>query len=271
LLLAHALGVKQEDIIAGRIPPDPQGLARFEDALSRRIAHEPIAYITGQREFWSLPFAVDKRVLIPRPESEVLVEEALRQFPEHDAALDVLDLGTGSGCLLLAFLSERPRARGFGVDSSADAVTVASRNARALQLSDRTQFAACDWSGISGAFDIVFANPPYVRTDEIEALAPDVSCYEPRAALDGGTDGLDAYRAIASVLPRLLGSESRAFVELGRGQGPSVAAIFAGHGLDVEGFVNDLAYVPRCLVVVAGIEAPPVRQKKDMEKEMRSG
>jgi release factor glutamine methyltransferase len=271
LLLAHVCGASVIDIVADRIAPGADALARFEAALARRIGHEPIAYIAGQREFWSLPFAVDKSVLIPRPESEVLIEEALRRFPEREAKLNVLDLGTGSGCLLLAFLSERPQARGLGIDVSADAVAIAECNAHRLGLSARARFLAGDWTEHTGTFDVVLANPPYIKTGDLPSLAPDVVAYEPRIALDGGPDGLNAYRAIAAILPGFLGASSCAFIELGQGQRDSVARIFAAAGLDIEGFVNDLSYIPRCLVAGSGAKAPHVKQKKDMEKETRSG
>jgi release factor glutamine methyltransferase len=271
LLLAHALGVSQDNIIAGAHVPNAAELVRFEDALARRIAREPMAYILGRREFWSLSFAIDPAVLIPRPESERLVEEALRLFPDANAPLRVLDLGTGSGCLLLAFLSERPRASGVGVDISAEAIKVATQNARALGMADRAKLFRASWNTLSGRFDVVIANPPYVRSGDIRGLALDIAGYEPQIALDGGLDGLDCYRSIATVVPRLLSPLGRVFVELGEHQARSVSEIFAAEGLAVEGIVNDFAYIPRCLVATAGTKEPRVKQKIHMEKETRSG
>jgi release factor glutamine methyltransferase len=271
LLLAHAMGVRAEDIVAGRAVPNEEQQNRFEAFIARRIAHEPVAYITGVREFWSLPFLVDTNVLIPRPESETLVEEALRRFPDKDARLDVLDLGTGSGCLLLAFLSERPNARGLGIDRSEAAVAVARRNAEALRLDARARFEVRDWKTISESHDVILTNPPYIKGSDITALAPDVAAYEPQSALDGGPDGLDCYREIARLLQQALAAGGLAFVELGQGQAEAVARIFADNAVDVEGFVNDLAYIPRCLVFARGVNAPHVKRKKGMEKETRSG
>jgi release factor glutamine methyltransferase len=271
LLLAHASGASVEDIVAERVEIIPETIERFDVALKRRMAHEPVAYILGEREFWSLPFLVDSNVLIPRPETEILVEEALRRFPDRDAPLSVLDLGTGSGCLLLSFLSERPSAQGAGIDVSPRAAAIAARNASALGLSARARFAVQDWSEISGQYDLVFSNPPYIKTADIASLAPDVAGYEPLLALDGGDDGLDAYRSLALVLPEVMKSGARAFIELGQGQGDAAARIFQGHGLRIDALVNDLAQIPRCLVLARQTHAPQVKQKKELEKERRSG
>src|SRR3954467_3751763 len=164
LLLAYVLGTSQENIVAGRLlPVRPEQELAFEAVVKRREAREPLAYIIGRREFWSLEFTVGPGVLVPRPESEHLVEQALESFPDRDAPLRVLDLGTGSGCLLLAFLSERPNAEGLGVDASEAAVKIAEENAARLQLSGRTQFTQSDWlENVFGAFDVVLVNPPYI-------------------------------------------------------------------------------------------------------------
>jgi release factor glutamine methyltransferase len=243
--------VTQEDIIAGQ-PKDltSQKLAKFEGALARRIAREPLAYICGSREFWSMEFAVGAGVLVPRPESEILVEEALRWFPADSGALRVLDLGTGSGCLLLTFLSERPNAAGVGIDISEDALAFARRNAKALDMEKRAEFRQGDWlNGVSGVFDTVFINPPYIRRGDLQTLEPEVERYEPRKALDGGADGLDSYRRIAVQLPVHLDLQSLAFVEVGQGQAEPIGKVFAQVGLAVGGTIRDLAGIPRCLVV----------------------
>ncbi len=252
LLLAHAAGASQVDIVAGRIVPDAEGLARLDRLLERRIAHEPLAYILGRREFWSLDFAVGPGVLIPRPESETLVETALRRFPERGEKLQVLDLGTGSGCLLLAFLSERKNAQGLGVDISDAALDWARRNAENLGLSERVRFVRDDWGrALSEAFDVVFVNPPYVKSADIGALAPELAAHEPAIALDGGLDGLEAYRTVVSVLLPRLSARGCIFLELGQGQAEAVSEIFTDAGFLVEGTVNDLARIKRCLVMVA--------------------
>lgn len=271
LLLAHVLGVTQEHIILGQATDlTSQNLAKFERALARRLAREPLAYIIGSREFWSMEFAVGTGVLVPRPESEILVEEALRRFPACGSALRVLDLGTGSGCLLLAFLSERTNACGIAVDISQDALVFAKSNAKALALENRIEFVLGDWvDNLSGVFDVIFINPPYIRRCELQKLEPEVERYEPRNALDGGADGLDAYRRIAVGFSQHLGPGSLAFFEVGQGQADTVGELLAQAELIVEATVCDLAGIPRCLVV--RLNAPRVRPKKDLALEIRSG
>ena len=265
LLLAHAMGVSQEDIISARVEPDDAAIAWFEAALLRRSRREPFAYIVGRREFYSRNFLIGPGALIPRPESETLVDEALRAFPDRDENLNVLDLGTGSGCLLLTFLAERPNAKGLGTDASEAALAWASRNAKNLALSDRARFQLGDWNqSIGGRCDVVFVNPPYVRTCDIATLAPEVGVHEPASALDGGADGLDAYRRIAPELSRLLSPRGRAFVEIGEGQADLVTAIFRDSGLAVQGTVADLARIHRCLVMVAAEQQSRAKQKKQL-------
>jgi release factor glutamine methyltransferase len=254
LLLAHVLGIRPEEIVSGRFSLQVrQFRSRFEAVLARRAQREPLAYIIGRREFWSLDFEVGPGVLIPRPESEIMVEEALKRFADIDAPLRVLDLGTGSGCLLLAFLSERLRAQGLGVDISEEALAIARRNAARLGLDGRTQFLRNDWtSALSGTWEVIFLNPPYIIEGDLDGLEPEVSRYEPRAALDGGPDGLCAYRRIAGLLRPRLAAEGRVFLEVGQGQAGPVERIFSEKGMDIEGTVYDLAGIPRCLVVIAG-------------------
>jgi release factor glutamine methyltransferase len=254
LLLAHVLGLRSEEIVSGKFSlQGAQFHSRFEAALARRAAREPLAYITGRKEFWSLDFEVGPSVLIPRPESEIMVEEALKRFPDINAPLRVADLGTGSGCLLLAFLSERPEAQGLGVDISEEALVIARRNAADLGLDRRTQFLRNDWmSTLSGTWEVIFINPPYIMEGELDGLDPEVSRYEPRAALDGGPDGLCAYRRIAGSLVQRLAPKGRVFLEVGQGQAGPVQRIFSEKGLNIEGTVLDLAGIPRCLVVIAG-------------------
>jgi release factor glutamine methyltransferase len=250
LLLAYVLGLTKEELIAGQGTPNAQAMANFETVLHRRLAREPLAYIVGMREFWSLPFAVGPGVLIPRPDSETLVEAALALFPPTEARLNVLDLGTGSGCLLLAFLSERPPAKGIGVDISSDALAYAMHNAASLGLAGRCGFLEGHWGeNVQGRFDVVFINPPYVRHDEIARLEPEIGHYEPAGALSGGTDGLDAYRAIAPSLAALLADEGRAFVEIGEGETQSVTGILERAGLKTAAENPDLSGRVRCLVV----------------------
>lgn len=251
LLLAHALCVSVDELVSTRAIGRDKATA-FSGFLARRCRHEPLAYITGSREFWSMNFSVSPEVLIPRPESETLVEEALRKFPQRDAALQVLDLGAGSGCLLLAFLSERSNARGVGVDISQGAMSIAAGNARALLPDGRALFRLSDWTDdITGEFDVVFVNPPYISSAELPLLQPDVVRFEPHIALDGGPDGCNAYRSIAAGLPRVLSSGARVFIEAGQGQATVIRHIFASAGLTHEGTVCDLAGIPRCVIMRA--------------------
>jgi release factor glutamine methyltransferase len=265
LLLAHAMGVSQEDIISGAIEPDAAALKRFEEALVRRSRREPFAYIVGRREFFSRDFSIGPGALIPRPESEILVEESLRRFPSRDEPLRVLDLGTGSGCLLLAFLAERAEAHGLGIDASETALAWARRNAERLGLANQAWFLRGNWGdSLAARFDVVFVNPPYVKTGDIQALAPEIVDHEPASALDGGPDGLDAYRRLAPGLSELLSPNGCAFVEIGEGQAGSVVSIFEKSNLLVDEAVTDLARMYRCLVVVAAGQQSRAKQKKQL-------
>jgi release factor glutamine methyltransferase len=252
LLLAQALGVSAHELITMRLAVPERSADAFAEMLARRSKREPLAYITGSREFWSMNFIVAPGVLIPRPESETLVEAALREFPQHDAAPRVLDLGTGSGCLLLAFLSERPGASGLGIDISETALSIATRNASVLSLDQRAAFRRSDWTrDVSGQFDLVLANPPYISRRELPQLAPEIVQFEPAKALDGGADGLDAYRSIAAGLPAVLSSGGKMFLECGEGQVSLVQEIFTSRGLVYHGTGFDLAGTPRCLIMRA--------------------
>jgi release factor glutamine methyltransferase len=226
---------------------------RFAGLLARRAAREPSARVLGRREFWSLDFALAPETLIPRPDSETLVEAALANISDRSAALRLLDLGTGTGCLLLALLSELPAAIGIGIDLVPNAAVTARRNAVALGLAGRSRFIAGSWgTAIMGRFDVIVANPPYIASAAIAALAPEVAQYDPRVALDGGTDGLDSYLALAPDLLRLLSESGVAVVELGAGQAEPVAAIMRQMGLVTEEICRDLAGIERCLVMRRG-------------------
>jgi release factor glutamine methyltransferase len=233
-------------ILIGRADSDTNALERL---IARRVAHEPIAYITGHREFWSLDFEVGPGVLIPRPETELLVEEALKAFPAKNASLNILDLGTGSGAIPIAFLSERPHARGLGIEQSQDAVIWARKNIARHGLDSRLRLQGDDWLMLGeGKFDVIFSNPPYIESGVIPTLDPDVKDYEPPTALDGGHDGLDAYRALAPIIAARLTPGGRAFLEIGQGQEQKVPKILAGTGLETVRVAPDLVGIPRCVI-----------------------
>ncbi len=244
LLMAHALGISRDQTLT--IIPTPEQSAGFEALVARRYGHEPFAYITGRKEFWSLDFQVGPGILVPRPDTETLIEEALRLVPDRNAPLRIADLGTGCGAILIAALTEFPNATGIGFESSEDAFNFACHNA-ALYVPDRAEIRLADWAGAQGLFDLVFSNPPYIPSADIESLMPDVSQFEPRAALDGGVDGLDAYRALAGLLPNLLKSGGHALLEIGQGQATDVASLF--QTLELTRVTPDLSGVPRCLVL----------------------
>lgn len=249
LLLAHALGRSTEALI--RDLGDQAPASDFANLIARRAAREPLAFILGWREFWSLRFEVSPATIIPRPESETVVEAALGIFPATQPARRILDLGTGTGCLLLAVLHDCPGAFGVGVDRSEAAARLALRNARALGLAARSALACGDWAGaIGGRFDLVLSNPPYIATPELATLMPDVALHEPRAALDGGDCGLTAYRAIVRALPRLLTPAGAAVLELGAGQSEAVGAIAAAAGFRAE-TRRDLSGTPRAMILRA--------------------
>jgi release factor glutamine methyltransferase len=251
LLLEHALGLDHAALVA---QSDRPLTTREADALAaltaRRLAREPVARIVGRKEFWGLPLALDADTLIPRPETETVVEAALAALSEQErAALNIADLGTGSGALLLALLSELPHARGIGTDISPAALTCARANAAALGLADRATFAACDYgAALNGPVDLIVANPPYVARADIATLQAEVRDFDPPRALDGGPDGLAAYRTIAPQVRRLLAPDGILVVELGFGRLAAVRSIFAAAGLAPVGVRHDLSGVVRALV-----------------------
>jgi release factor glutamine methyltransferase len=233
LLMAQALAVSRSELLLRHLR-DPAPTA-FTALLDRRIAHEPIAYILGQQEFFGLEFRVSPAVLIPRADSEVLVETAIACHPD---ALTVLDCGTGSGALLLAVLTMLPQARGIGVDRSEAALAIAGGNAARLGLSTRARMAAVDWDqpgwadSLGGPFDLILANPPYVEADA--CLAPSVAAHEPAGALFAGPEGLDAYRILLPQLPALLTPDGIAFVEIGASQAEAVTALAQASGFTIK-------------------------------------
>lgn len=252
-LLGHALRLSRTQLVA---QGDRVLEAREIDAASalaaRRLKREPVARILGRKEFWSLALTVTPDVLVPRPETETLVEAALDMIGRDGMKMEmlrILDIGTGSGALLLALLSELKSAVGLGTDISGVALEIARLNAERCGLKDRCTFVACDVAaGVEGQFDLIVSNPPYVSRGEIATLAPEVRDFDPRLALDGGKDGLDCYRAIAKHARRLLSPGGRLIVELGAGQEQAVRALFTATGLQVDAGRADLAGIPRALV-----------------------
>lgn len=254
LLLAHALGRPADSLIGGNIPV-PAG---FGALVERRERHEPLALIVGRREFWSLTLAVSPATLIPRPESETLIEAALAAFPERREVRRILDLGTGTGALLLALLSEFPEAFGVGIDRVEAAAALAATNARTLGLGRRAAFFTGDWAAaIGGRFELVVANPPYVEREAIGELMPEVALYEPRSALDGGPDGAQGFRAIFPELPRLLAAGGIGIVEIGAGTAAARLALARQAGLEVGEVRADLSGIPRALRLTAAATKKP--------------
>lgn len=244
LLMAHALGSSREAMLLNAL--DASCPDEFDALVARRLTHEPLAYILGQREFWSLDLSVGPGVLIPRPDSETLIEAAVKALGNRPPAM-ILDLGTGSGALLLAALSEWPEARGIGIDTSETALDYARRNAEQLGLADRALFRIGNWAdGETQRFDLILCNPPYV--DPADMLMPDVADFEPESALYADDAGLADYREIVPQFANLLTDEGIACLELGAGQAEDVAGICAQQGLK-SAVRADLAGHHRCLLI----------------------
>ena len=259
LLTGHALGLD----LTGMITAAQRRLtlgesARLEDFTRRRLEGEPVARILGQKEFWGLALQLSSATLVPRPDTETVVElalELLRAGGDANHPLRIADLGTGSGAILLALLSELPAAQGFGTDISQAALQTAAANAVRAGLSDRATFVACDYAtGLSGLFDLIVSNPPYIRSADIGGLAAEVREYDPLAALDGGADGLDAYRALIPQAVGLLAPGAALVVEAGEGQSRDIQGLMTATGLTPAGAPKaDLAGVQRA---VAGRKMP---------------
>jgi release factor glutamine methyltransferase len=254
LLLGHAADLPAATIMAW---PEravaAEAAERFGQCVARRLDREPISRILGRREFWSLDFRVTPATLDPRPDTETLIEAVLRRTPDPSAPRRLLDLGTGTGCILLALLSELPSATGIGIDRSEAAARVAAANAGALGLGARAEIMVGDWTEAlgSGGFDIVLSNPPYIPSAEIPALDPEVSRHDPLLALDGGADGLDAYRRLLPEIGRLLKPGGLAAVEIGQGQADAVALLHEKAGLVSIERATDLGGIERVVTARA--------------------
>jgi release factor glutamine methyltransferase len=251
LLVGHALGLDHTALTIENARNLGNDAARaLEGLAARRLQREPVARILGVKEFWGLPLRLNDATLVPRPETETVVEAALAAIDgagPRDRNLRIADLGTGSGALLIALLAELPNATGIGTDVSPEALAAAHDNADRLGVAARAEFAACDFgAALSGPFDLVVSNPPYVISSDIAGLAPEVR-RDPRCALDGGADGLDCYRTIAGQVPKLLKPNGDLVVELGIGQEPAVATLFRAAGLMPSPARPDLSGIPRAL------------------------
>ena len=252
VLVQHALGLDHAELaVAADRPLSKSESQRLAGFATRRVAGEPVARIIGTKEFWGLALAITAATLLPRPDTETVVEAALAAIGDGGArtrSLRIADLGTGSGALLLALLTELPNAVGVGTDVSYEALVTAADNARRLSLRDRASFVACDFgTSLTGGFDLVVSNPPYVESGAIAGLAPEVRDHDPHLALDGGSDGLAAYRAIGDDAHRLLAPQGHLIVEIGAGQGWQVKRILTAAGLEVGTIATDLAGIARAV------------------------
>ena len=260
LLVGHALSLDHTRLMIESERTLGGEAARTLDALAaRRLDGEPVARILGVKEFWGLPLRLNNATLVPRPETETVVEAALAAIDTggpRTRKLRIADLGTGTGALLLALLTELPNAVGIGTDISSEALDAARDNADRLGLASRAEFAISDFgAALTGAFDLIVSNPPYIASSDIAALPPEVR-RDPLRALDGGDDGLACYRTIAGQVTRLLAPGGHVVVELGIGQEPDVAELFRGAGLAVSPARRDLAGVPRALIARVATMTP---------------
>ena len=251
LLAAAALAVDRTELaLQPGAPLGEQGAARLKGFAARRLSREPVARIVGFAEFWSLPFELSAETLVPRPDTESVVETALSLVPDRSVPLRILDLGTGSGCLAIVLLHELPNAFAVGIDVAPGALATARRNAVRNGVPSRVAFAATRWAGaLTGQFDLVVSNPPYIRSRDIDDLAPEPRCYDPRLALDGGADGLTAYRAILADAVRLLAPSGVLVLEIGFDQEEEVRQLALRESLtpvlakrDLGGHIRALAF-----------------------------
>ena len=251
ILLGHSLNKPNErfygregDVIKS------EHLDDFSSKILRRCKREPVSKIIGAKEFWCLDLLVSPDVLDPRPDSETLIEAAIKQFPDKNRILNILDLGTGSGCLLLAALQEWPHSYGLGIDIDSRCIEIAKINAKRNELDDRAKFQTGNWaSNLDEKFDIILCNPPYIAANEISKLDEEVRLYEPKRALNGGQTGLDCYKHLAPQFPNLLTAEGLLFLEIGFGQKKRILGIMKSNNLELIKIEKDLAQRDRCLIL----------------------
>lgn len=250
LLIAHALDIDRLSLVtqSQRELTENEQL-KINELITRRATREPVARILGLREFWGLPFALNEATLEPRPDSETLIEATLNATTDKTKTLKILDLGTGTGCLLLSLLHEMPNATGLGIDIAPHAVRQATENAQRLNIQNRVMFQQGNWlDGIIEQFDLIISNPPYIRNADIKTLSPEVKHFDPITALDGGADGYDPYLHLIPLLPARLNTESTVCFEVGQGQGTTVAALLKDTGFTNISTHNDLGGITRAII-----------------------
>ena len=253
LLMAHVLNCNPSEIYTGVVVSLSQK-QQIEHLLRRRLAHCPLDKIIGKREFYKSEFICNENVLSPRPDTEILVEEAIRILSRQPTS-NILDLGTGSGCIILSLLKEFPQTHGVAVDISEKALEVAKANSKSLHLETQIKFYLGSWfaddfcAQIGAEFNLIVSNPPYIASSEIADLAPEVKKYDPMLALDGGKSGFDSYIRIAEIAPKLLADNGYILLEAGKGQAPKIGEIFAQNGLKLCAIIPDLAGIERCVIL----------------------
>ena len=254
ILLTHAADIEESRITGHpEVELDCYSISKLKKIAERRKHGEPIAYIVGEKEFWSLNFSVTKETLIPRPDSEILIEAVLNMISNYTDSLSILDLGTGSGCLLLALLTELPNANGIGIDISSEACMVAKKNSENLGLSERAKFRQGNWmDNIQDKFDIIITNPPYIANSQIKYLTNEVRFFEPHLALSGGPDGLSAYRLIIKDSTSHLKPDGILAAEIGINQRRDISDIFIENGLKIVKVQRDYSNIERCILATVG-------------------
>jgi len=253
ILIAEVLQCRPEDVYAG-VHISAMAQQKIKTLLDKRLQHMPLDKIIGRKGFYKYDFLVDENVLSPRPETEILLEKAL-VLAQKMPAEKILDLGTGSGCIIISLLKELPAAQGVAVDISTKALDVAQKNAINLQVNDRLQFVNVDWfadnflNKVGQRFDIIVSNPPYIPSEDIAELAPEVKDYDPLSALDGGVSGYDSYEKIAALALQLLADNGYILLEAGAGQAQTIADIFTKRGLHLVDIAKDLSGIERCVIL----------------------
>ena len=252
ILLAHLLNIDSKELILHFNEDAKQEfINNFNKLLSRRINREPIANILNKKLFWDYSFFVDQNVLTPRNDSETLIEAVLSHYKNKDQELKILDLGTGSGCLILTLLKIYKNANGIGIDINEKSLQIAKKNAKLLEIDDRISFIKNNWNdNINDKFDIIISNPPDIPTKEINALEPEVNKFNPLLALDGGNDGLDCYKYLSKSLQKNIKNSTKIFLEIGKGQENDINDIFSANNYKLLNMYKDLSGVNRVLCFV---------------------